>query len=72
MVGRMDEMRVGRKAERTGFLKGGKPVLRRRNMAMSLREERWVAPVAAQVVHCDIPRSGWRDTPRYVEDHRER
>jgi len=49
---------------RTGFEEG-------KEMAMSLREERRVAPVA-QVVHRNIPHSGRRDAPRYVEDHRER
>jgi len=58
--GREDGFLEGRRA---GFEEG-------REVAMSLREERRVVPVA-QVVHRNIPHSGRRDAPRYVEDHRE-
>lgn len=56
--GREDGFLEGRRA---GFEEGRE----------SLREERRVRP-AAQVVHRNVPHSGWRDGPRYVEDHRER
>ncbi len=42
-----------------------------RKMATSLREERRVVPAEQIVVHRNTPRSGWRDAPRYVEDHME-
>ena len=59
--GREDGFLEGRRA---GFEEG-------REMGMSMREERRVVPALAQVVHRDVPHSGWRDAPRYVEDHRE-
>ena len=52
-----------------GFLEGRRAGLEEgRVMAMSLREERRVLPTP-QIVHRDVPHSGWRDAPRYVEDH---